>query len=447
MIHRFGGYELDTAQRELRLDGARVEVEPKAFEMLIYLADNAERAISKDELQNQIWPRSIVTETALTRCVMKARRAVGDDANKQDVIRTVHGHGYRFIAAESDTEVATEVSPQRWLRPAFVAAVLVLLAIAGGAQLLKNANETVLPERLALAVLPVTNRIVDSDHEWVRIGLMGLLNRMLEDVGVTVIADRSVLSAVGESSIPSPMDTHFLERLRNVVSASQVLDTTLEHTGGVYRLSATLALDNGKVVRRVIVGETPTTVAADMANVLAGLLVGKEDLSTRPLRLVSTDPFVNEAYARALDMELSGDLVEARSLFQVAAKQEPKLFWLRYEVALCTRDLREWDAAAQQLNALLAEARTANDRDAQFATLNSIGVMWLKREHIDDAERAFSEALKLAEGKLFARNRAIVNINLALIASNRGDRKTSASHYQAALDAYDDAEHGRHRRF
>ena len=236
------------------------------------------------------------------------------------------------------------------------------------------------------------------------------------------------------------MDTHFLERLRNVVSASQVLDTTLEHTGGVYRLSATLALDNGKVVRRVIVGETPTTVAADMATVLAGLLVGKEDISERPLRRVSTDPFVNEAYARALDMELSGDLEEARSLFRVAAKQEPNLFWLRYEIALCTRDLREWDAAAQQFDTLLAEALAANDSDAQIATLNSAGVMWLKREKFDDAERVFSKALQLAEGSVFAGDRAVVNINLALIASNRGDRTTAASHYQAALDTFGDAE-------
>ena len=209
MIYRFGGYELDTAQRELRLDGARVEVEPKAFEMLIYLANNADRAISKDELQNQIWPRSIVTETALTRCVMKARRAVGDDANKQDVIRTVHGHGYRFIASESETTVTPEAPPQRSLRPAFVTAVLVLLAIAGGAQLFKHAGETVLPERLALAVLPVTNRIVDSDHEWVRVGLMGLLNRMLEDVGVTVVR-RPLRFVGGRRLVHSEPDGHTL---------------------------------------------------------------------------------------------------------------------------------------------------------------------------------------------------------------------------------------------
>jgi len=41
----------------------------------------------------------ILTDSALTRCVMKVRRAVGDDPKRQAVIKTLHGHGYRFIAS------------------------------------------------------------------------------------------------------------------------------------------------------------------------------------------------------------------------------------------------------------------------------------------------------------------------------------------------------------
>jgi DNA-binding winged helix-turn-helix (wHTH) protein len=40
----------------------------------------------------------ILTESALTRCVMNVRRAVGDDPQRQDVVKTIHGHGYRFVA-------------------------------------------------------------------------------------------------------------------------------------------------------------------------------------------------------------------------------------------------------------------------------------------------------------------------------------------------------------
>ena len=100
--YAFGDCILDADRRELRLSGERVTTQPKVFDLLLYLIRNRSRAVDKDELQDAIWPRNIVTETALTRAIMKARRAVGDDADRQAVIRTVHGHGYRFVARLED---------------------------------------------------------------------------------------------------------------------------------------------------------------------------------------------------------------------------------------------------------------------------------------------------------------------------------------------------------
>ena len=97
-IFRFGQCTIDLARRELKRDGEEVEVQPRVFDLLVYLATHAERAIDKDELQDAVWPGMFITETALTRAVMKARKAVGDDASRQQVIKTIHGHGYRFVA-------------------------------------------------------------------------------------------------------------------------------------------------------------------------------------------------------------------------------------------------------------------------------------------------------------------------------------------------------------
>lgn len=96
--YEFGRCRLDALTRELRKDGRPVAIEQRAFNMLLYLIEHRERAISKDELQTAIWPRMILTESALTRCVMKVRRAVGDDPQRQDIVKTIHGHGYRFVA-------------------------------------------------------------------------------------------------------------------------------------------------------------------------------------------------------------------------------------------------------------------------------------------------------------------------------------------------------------
>ena len=82
--------------RELYRDGELISVEPKAFDLLVLLITNRDRAVDKNELQDNIWPDTIVTEASLTRCVMKARRAIGDDLAANEMIKTVRGHGYRF---------------------------------------------------------------------------------------------------------------------------------------------------------------------------------------------------------------------------------------------------------------------------------------------------------------------------------------------------------------
>ena len=93
------------------VEGQEVEVQPKVVDLLIYLIQNHDRAVSKQELQDQIWPGIFVSETVLSRAVMKARKAVDDDARNQLVIKTLHGHGYRFVAQlEDDESVVPEFS-------------------------------------------------------------------------------------------------------------------------------------------------------------------------------------------------------------------------------------------------------------------------------------------------------------------------------------------------
>lgn len=95
---RFGEFEIDRAQRELRRSGEIVEVEPQVFDVLTYLAEHRERAVSKIELLDEVWGTRFVTESALTSRIKSARRALGDSGREQKVIKTLYGHGYRFVA-------------------------------------------------------------------------------------------------------------------------------------------------------------------------------------------------------------------------------------------------------------------------------------------------------------------------------------------------------------
>ena len=98
MALAFGDLELDLSLFELRRQGVRVPMEPQAFDVLVYLVENRDRVISKEELMDQVWGGRFVGATAVTSRVKQVRRAVGDDGQTQAVIRTVHGRGYRFVA-------------------------------------------------------------------------------------------------------------------------------------------------------------------------------------------------------------------------------------------------------------------------------------------------------------------------------------------------------------
>ena len=111
MIYGFDQYELDTTLYEFRVAGVLESLEPKVFDVLMYLIEHRERVVSKDELFEHLWPDQYITEATLTHAIMSARKATGDDGRRQGVIQTLRGRGYRFIAplrATRDRDAATE---------------------------------------------------------------------------------------------------------------------------------------------------------------------------------------------------------------------------------------------------------------------------------------------------------------------------------------------------
>lgn len=109
----FAGHEMDLRRQELRRAGDVVHVEPQVFDLLLHLVRNRDRVVSKDELFDTIWQGRIVSEAALSSRINAARRAVGDDGERQALIRTIHKRGFRFVGevAELPGEPATAEPP------------------------------------------------------------------------------------------------------------------------------------------------------------------------------------------------------------------------------------------------------------------------------------------------------------------------------------------------
>ena len=189
-VLRFNDCEFDPDRRELRKDGELMPLEPRVFALLLYLIEQRHRAVDKDEIQDAVWAGMIVSETALTRAIMKARRAVGDSADTQAVIRTVHGHGYQFIATLSSEEPATEApEPESSSKTPRMLAAAIAIALIGFIVYLWPGKPPT--DAVHLAIMPVDNLTDDSEYDWTRLGLMGFIDGkdlvVAEDGGLEVV--------------------------------------------------------------------------------------------------------------------------------------------------------------------------------------------------------------------------------------------------------------------
>ena len=95
---QFDPFELDTDHAELRTVSGLVKLEPKAFRLLCLLVENNERVISKDEMIAVVWGGRFISDAAVSTALKAVRKALGDDGDKQEFIRTVRGLGHRFVA-------------------------------------------------------------------------------------------------------------------------------------------------------------------------------------------------------------------------------------------------------------------------------------------------------------------------------------------------------------
>src|SRR5262245_6679994 len=133
---------LDTDRRELRRGDELVALEPQVFDVLIYLIENRDRVVSKDDLIASVWAGRIVSESTLTSRINAVRKAIGDTGEKQNLIRTFARKGFRFVAPVEVRNEEPTATPdkQDGLAPA-------------------------VPQKPSIAVLPFANMSGDSEQD------------------------------------------------------------------------------------------------------------------------------------------------------------------------------------------------------------------------------------------------------------------------------------------
>ena len=124
---RVGEWTVEPALNQLSAGGRTVKVEPKAMEVLTYLAARPGEVASREALLAAVWPGVVVGDDALTQVVIKLRKALGDASETPAYIQTIPKRGYRLIAPVAATR------PARRNFKSLIAVGLALVVVAAAA--------------------------------------------------------------------------------------------------------------------------------------------------------------------------------------------------------------------------------------------------------------------------------------------------------------------------
>ncbi|MGH6727626.1 MAG: winged helix-turn-helix domain-containing protein [Pseudolabrys sp.] len=205
----FENHVLDADRRELRRDGELVALEPQVFDVLVFLIENRDRVVSKDDLIASVWHGRIVSESTLTSRINAARKAIGDSGEQQNLIRTVARKGLRFIGKLRDeAAAAAEPAAAEPARPT-------------------------LPDRPAIALLPFVNMSGDPEQDYFSDGIS-------EDIITALSKLRWFFVIARNSSFTYKGKSVHLKQVADELGVGYVVEGSVRKAGDRVRITAQL---------------------------------------------------------------------------------------------------------------------------------------------------------------------------------------------------------------
>lgn len=458
LVLRFGDCSLDVAARELRRDGVRVDLPPLVFDCIAYLAAHRDRAVGRDELVAAVWGKAAISDTMLGKAILAARRAVGDSAEKQALLRTVPRFGYHWVGSVQERSlaepmpdaVAPRASPapsrtRRRRRTGALLALTVLLLTAAGLGAMRflrppqpaapadtAANADATPSEI-LAVLP-TEVFADPGDDWLRLGLMDLLATRLRTAGVAVVSSDTVVRAVGAER----SSERAAAAVRAAIDVGEWIVPAVRKSGNDWIVHAELVRAGGRrssvqeqannpvvaadaVARRLLalLGRAAADERAD-ADVSVTELLQRTDAArlaenldlARAVIANAPEPLraLPEVRERAIRIDLrAGEFERARAAIQtllgdVPAEADPVMH-ARLQENLCVAEMRQGQsqAAMAACDRSIELLETRSEPLALGRAYNNRGILHARRNQLDAALADFARsrvALNLADDPL-----------------------------------------------
>lgn len=315
MILAFADCRLDPASRELLRDGAPVAIEPRTLDLLIYLVENRDRAIGKDELQDKVWG-TIVSDAAMTRAVMKLRKAVGDRKDKATIIKTVPRFGYRFVAAIDEPAPPSAQTEQS-------------------------------NERQGIAVLPFVNMSGDPENDYFSDGIAEEILNLLAKIPALRVSSRTSSFAFRDSK-------ETLKRIADMLNVEIILEGSVRKAGNRVRITMQLidANDDAHIWSEIYDRELTDIfeVQAEIAKEVVTAMT-RADIGSIPAYHATANPEAYDLFLRGRQLfyEWDGDRVSrARVMFERAIEIDPQFARAWAGVAYASSMLYMWWEASEE---------------------------------------------------------------------------------------------------
>jgi TolB-like protein/DNA-binding winged helix-turn-helix (wHTH) protein/tetratricopeptide (TPR) repeat protein len=267
----FQSFRLDAANHCLWRGEERLQITPKAFDVLRYMVENAGRLVTQDELLEALWPETYVNQEVLRKYILEIRKVLGDRPEKPEFIETVTKRGYRFIApvvdesedeppdlstprAGATEETATDERVGRetafsdqetpggkhrmsTLASVLLLAVVVIAALGGYFRFARNEPNAASTNNTSIAVLPFVDLSPAKDQEYFSDGFAEqLINDLAKVSGLKVVGRSSSFQFRGKNAD--------LRDVGRKLGVANVLEGSVRREGNHVRVTAELIKTN-----------------------------------------------------------------------------------------------------------------------------------------------------------------------------------------------------------
>lgn len=214
----FGDYVLDPDRRELTREAEVIAVGPQVFDLLVYLVQNRERVVRKDDLLNTVWGGRIVSESTLTSHINAVRKAIGDSGEEQRLIRTVTRKGFRFVGDVREVQSSDGFSSPKTESAKSNEA---------------SASALALPDKPSIAALPFQNLSGDPEQEYFADGVV-------EDIITALSRIRWLFVIARNSSFAYKGRTVDVKQVGRELGVGYVLEGSVRRAASRVRISGQL---------------------------------------------------------------------------------------------------------------------------------------------------------------------------------------------------------------